>query len=69
MYSAAFLPIALGYFLAGQIGGPVYAYCKQTLGAPQVMWFIFAAIGLVAAAGMLLLARGKEPKSAAPASQ
>lgn len=53
----AFLPIALGYFLAGLIGGPVYLFCKQTLGAPQLMWFVFAAVGLVSAVGMGLLAR------------
>jgi dipeptide/tripeptide permease len=54
----AFLPIALGYFLAGLVGVPVYSYCKNTLGAPQLMWFVFAGVGLVAAAGMALLARG-----------
>lgn len=54
----AFLPIALGYFLAGQIGGPVYTFFKETVGAPQMMWFAFAAVGLAAAAGMALLARG-----------
>lgn len=53
----AFLPIALGYFLAGLIGGPIYLFCKQTLGAPQLMWFAFAGVGLASAVGMGLLAR------------
>ena len=51
----AFLPIALGYFLAGLIGGPVYEYCRDTLHRPQLMWFAFAAVGVVAAFGMLVL--------------
>ncbi len=52
----AFLPIALGYFLAGLIGGPIYAFFKETMHAPQLMWFAFAAVGLVSAAGMAILA-------------
>jgi len=53
----AFLPIALGYFLAGLLGVPVYSYCKSVLGAPHLMWFVFAGVGLVCAAGMALLGR------------
>jgi len=52
----AFLPIALGYFLSGLIGGPVYELCKAA-GAPQMMWFVFAAVGLVASTGLWWLAR------------
>jgi dipeptide/tripeptide permease len=55
----AFLPIALGYFLAGLIGGPVYIFCRDTLHAPQAMWFVFAGVGLVSAFGMTLLARSR----------
>jgi len=51
----AFLPIALGYFLAGLIGGPAYEYFRNTLHRPQLMWFAFAAVGVVSAFGMLLL--------------
>jgi dipeptide/tripeptide permease len=51
----AFLPIALGYFLAGLIGGPAYEYFGQVLGRPQLMWFAFAAVGVVAAFGLLVL--------------
>jgi MFS family permease len=51
----AFLPIALGYFLAGLIGGPAYDFFRNTLHRPQLMWFAFAAVGVVSAFGMLLL--------------
>ena len=51
----AFLPIALGYFLAGLIGGPVYDFCRNTLHQPQLMWFVFAAVGVASAFGLLLM--------------
>jgi len=53
----AFLPIALGYFLAGLIGGPVYDFFKNTLHRPQLMWFVFAAVGVVSAFGLLLMTK------------
>ena len=60
----AFLPIALGYFLAGLVGGPVLAFCRETLHLPQAMWFAFAGVGVVSALGLGLMAtvfRPKEP--------
>jgi proton-dependent oligopeptide transporter, POT family len=62
----AFLPIALGYFLAGLIGGPAYEYFRNTLHRPQLMWFAFAAVGVVAAFGLLLMTTLL--KGAAPAT-
>ena len=62
----AFLPIALGYFLAGLIGGPAYEYFRNTLHRPQLMWFAFAAVGVVAAFGLLLmtaLLKGGAPRA------
>ena len=58
----AFLPIALGYFLAGLIGGPAYEYFRNTLHRPQLMWFAFAAVGVVAAFGMLVLTATQKPE-------
>lgn len=51
----AFLPIALGYWLAAQIGAPAYDFFKNTLHQPQLMWFVFAAVGVVSAFGLLLM--------------
>ncbi len=56
----AFLPIALGYFLAGLIGGPAYAFFRDTLHRPQMMWFAFAAVGLLSAIGLALLTFGSK---------
>ena len=61
----AFLPIALGYFLAGLIGGPAYEYFRNTLHRPQLMWFAFAGVGVVAAFGLLLLTRFLKAPAAA----
>lgn len=51
----AFLPVALGSFIAGQIGGPFRDYFRDTLHQPQMMWFAFAAVGIVSAGGLALL--------------
>jgi POT family proton-dependent oligopeptide transporter len=62
----AFLPIALGYFLAGLIGGPAYEYFRNTLHRPQLMWFAFAAVGVLSAFGLLLmtaLLKGGAPRA------
>jgi proton-dependent oligopeptide transporter, POT family len=53
----AFLPIALGYWLSGQIGAPAYPFFKDVLHRPQLMWFAFAGVGVVAAFGLLLMTR------------
>ncbi|MBN2358184.1 MAG: MFS transporter [Deltaproteobacteria bacterium] len=51
----AFLPIALGSFFAGQLGALLTPYFRETLGRPQLMWFAYAAVGVVAAVGIALL--------------
>jgi dipeptide/tripeptide permease len=59
----AFLPIAVGSLLAGQIGGPIAAHFRDTLGRPQWMWPAFAAVGFASAAGLALLTRLKGDRS------
>jgi proton-dependent oligopeptide transporter, POT family len=61
----AFLPIALGSFIAGQIGGPVAEYFRDTLGQPERMWWAFAAVGLASAAGLALMTFVFKPRAAA----
>ncbi len=64
----AFLPIALGGLLAGLIGGPIYNYFALDIQRPQLMWFAFAAVGVVAAFGLLLMTKLIHPAAAeAPA--
>lgn len=53
----AFLPIALGSLLAGQIGGPIAAWARTTLHHPEKMFWGFGAVGLAAAVGLWLHAK------------
>jgi POT family proton-dependent oligopeptide transporter len=53
----AFLPIALGSLLAGQIGGPIALWARTTLHHPEQMFWAFGAVGLAAAVGLWIHAR------------
>ena len=46
----AFLPIAVGYFIAGPLGGYLIHHFGEVLHEPQQMWWVIAAIGVVTAA-------------------
>jgi dipeptide/tripeptide permease len=51
----AFLPIAIGSFISGQIGGPLQTYFREVVKSPQMMWFAFAAVGVASAIGLAVL--------------
>lgn len=44
----AFLPIAIGYFAAGIVGGRLYASLAKQANNPSGFWLVFGAIGIVA---------------------
>jgi len=50
----AFLPIGIGYFVAGALGGYLLHHFGEVLHKPQQMWWVIAAIG-VATAGFTWL--------------
>ena len=50
----AFLPIAIGYFVAGQLGGYLVTEFGEVLHHPAEMWWVVAAIGVATAALMWL---------------
>jgi dipeptide/tripeptide permease len=50
----AFLPIALGYFIAGPLGGALVHYYGEVLRRPQQMWWVIVAIGVFTTILMLL---------------
>jgi len=65
----AFLPIAIGTFVAGAIAGPlveryVEGFRKGTVAHPESMWLWVAAIGFVSTVLMLLYDRFLAPKHA-----
>jgi POT family proton-dependent oligopeptide transporter len=45
----AFLPIAIGYFVAGPLGGYLVHRYGEVLHRPQRLWFVVTAVGIVAA--------------------
>ncbi len=50
----AFLPIAIGYFVAGPLGGYLLHYFGDVLHQPQRMWWVVTGIGLMGAVLMLI---------------
>ena len=42
----AFLPIALGYFVAGPLGGYLLHYFGEVLHRPQQMWWVVSGVGI-----------------------
>jgi POT family proton-dependent oligopeptide transporter len=61
----AFLPVAIGYFLAGGLGGYLLHEFGDVLRRPQQMWLIIAGIGAATAALMWLYDKFMTPSEAA----
>jgi POT family proton-dependent oligopeptide transporter len=64
----AFLPIAIGYLIAGKLGGHLLHVFGEVLHRPARMWWVITAIGVVTAALMWLYGRMVKPVAAAPAN-
>jgi proton-dependent oligopeptide transporter, POT family len=60
----AFLPIAIGYFIAGTLGGYLVHYYGEVIQRPQQMWWIISAVGVVTAALTWLYDRIFKPSNA-----
>ncbi|MBZ5562365.1 MAG: MFS transporter [Acidobacteriia bacterium] len=57
----AFLPIAIGYFIAGPLGGYLLHYFGDILRRPQQMWWVVTAVGIVGTVLMLAYDRVFRP--------
>jgi POT family proton-dependent oligopeptide transporter len=57
----AFLPIAIGYFIAGPLGGYLLHEFGDVLHRPQQMWWVITAVGLTGAVLMLIYDRIFKP--------
>ena len=57
----AFLPVAIGYFVGGWLGGDLLHYFGEQLHQPQKVWWVFSGIGLASAALMWLYNRVVKP--------
>jgi proton-dependent oligopeptide transporter, POT family len=62
----AFLPVALGYFISGQIGGRMLDYFGGVSHRPEQIWWVLGGIGAATAALMVLynwrLAAARSPR-------
>ena len=61
----AFLPIAIGYFIAGPLGGYLLHEFGDVLHRPQQMWWVVTAVGLVGAVLMVIYDKVFKPGSRA----
>jgi proton-dependent oligopeptide transporter, POT family len=57
----AFLPIAIGYFIAGPLGGYLLHYFGDVLHRPQQMWWVVTGVGLAGAVLMVIYDRVFKP--------
>lgn len=57
----AFLPIAIGYFIAGPLGGNLVHYYGEVLHRPQQMWWVIVAVGVFTAILLLLYDKFMKP--------
>jgi MFS family permease len=57
----AFLPIAIGYFIAGLLGGHLVHYFGDVLHRPRQMWWVVSACGVVGVILMLIYDRVFKP--------
>ncbi|HEV2177209.1 MAG TPA: MFS transporter [Terriglobia bacterium] len=59
----AFLPIAIGYFIAGPLGGYLLHYFGDVLHRPQQMWWVVTAVGVAGTILMLIYDKVFKPGS------
>jgi POT family proton-dependent oligopeptide transporter len=64
----AFLPIAVGYFVSGQIGGHLLHYFGEVVKRPAELWWVLAGIGALTAVLMALYNRLFVARSASAAA-
>jgi proton-dependent oligopeptide transporter, POT family len=65
----AFLPIAIGYFIAGPLGGYLLHYFGDVLHRPQQMWWVVTGVGVAGAVLMLIYDRVFKPGQAREATE
>jgi proton-dependent oligopeptide transporter, POT family len=61
----AFLPIGVGYFIAGWLGGRLLHYFGEAGRKPQHMWWVIAGVGIFSTILMLLYDKFVKPREAA----
>jgi len=64
----AFLPVAIGYFIAGPLGGWLVRHFGEELHTPHRMWFVVTGVGLLTVALMIAYDRIVKPEARAAAA-
>jgi MFS family permease len=64
----AFLPVAIGYFIAGPLGGYLLHYFGDVLHQPQRMWWVVSGVGALGAGLMVIYDRLLKPSQSAPSA-
>ena len=60
----AFLPIAIGYFIAGALGGKLLHYFGDVVHRPQQMWWVVTGVGIAGAVLMVVYDKVFKPGEA-----
>ncbi len=64
-----FLPIAIGYFIAGPLGGYLLRYFGDVVHQPQQMWWVISGLGVIGAGLLLAYDRIFQPGEGVRAGQ
>ncbi len=64
----AFLPVAIGYFIAGPLGGWLIKHYGEELHTPNRMWFVVTGIGVLTTVLMLIYDRIVKPTKQEPSA-
>ncbi|MGB0033960.1 MAG: MFS transporter [Candidatus Acidiferrales bacterium] len=64
----AFLPVAIGYFIAGPLGGYLVHHYGEVLHRPQQMWWVVSGIGILSTLLLLLYDKIVKPPASSSAS-
>ncbi len=62
----AFLPIGIGFFIAGAIGGRLLHYFGEVLHKPNQMWWVISGVGVFATLLMIIYDRVVKPSAQEP---
>jgi dipeptide/tripeptide permease len=57
----AFLPVAIGYFIAGPLGGWLVRYFGEELHKPNGMWYVVSGVGILTTALMVVYDKVVKP--------
>jgi MFS family permease len=64
----AFLPIGIGFFIAGAIGGRLVHYFGEALHRPKQMWWVISGVGVFSTLLMIVYDRVVKPSAQEPSS-